>query len=199
VQIASREWFDLQEHPRRQAAETIALVMTGAWVMLLLVLIRWKKSRGGFWVFTVLLLGLLLALLIWSRRSTSLQYQFSDHRYTLDLDDPATLRFQARPLIFPDGPIPKTALTGTPTILFTHVLLTVKRDGILNSQITASVPFRLVAGILVFLPGIWFLGTIRKQTRQFHRRGSGRCLACGYDLRQSAAICPECGTMPRVA
>jgi predicted RNA-binding Zn-ribbon protein involved in translation (DUF1610 family) len=50
------------------------------------------------------------------------------------------------------------------------------------------------AVILIFLvlPGIWFV-MYRRQRLISHRRRSGLCIACGYDLRASVDRCPECG------
>ena len=46
----------------------------------------------------------------------------------------------------------------------------------------------VLAGFLLIVVG--FLDV----ARQDRRRSSGRCLACGYDLRASPDRCPECGT-----
>lgn len=32
-----------------------------------------------------------------------------------------------------------------------------------------------------------------RQARRMSRRERGCCLTCGYDLRESAGFCPECG------
>ena len=47
---------------------------------------------------------------------------------------------------------------------------------VLSLSMTASVPF----GLFIF--------------RHCHRRFSGKCQACGYDLQASTNACPECGT-----
>ena len=39
----------------------------------------------------------------------------------------------------------------------------------------------------------WYRVIGRGQEREF-RRKHGICVGCGYDLRESAASCPECGT-----
>jgi hypothetical protein len=52
-------------------------------------------------------------------------------------------------------------------------------------------------GYLVAVPtglAAWCGHVLRRQRR---RARLGLCLRCGYDLRQSAARCPECGEVPR--
>ena len=44
------------------------------------------------------------------------------------------------------------------------------------------------------VPGAAWLMLRRRTRRANNRRKSGRCQACGYDLRASRDRCPECGT-----
>jgi hypothetical protein len=45
--------------------------------------------------------------------------------------------------------------------------------------------------------GSWFgMMALSRQMQIDERRREGLCLACGYDLRASKGVCPECG-MPR--
>ena len=63
----------------------------------------------------------------------------------------------------------------------------------LEAQVRA-VPY-WVAGAALLLPA--FCGPLARRARARRRRGrssSGRCPACGYDLRATPGRCPECGT-----
>jgi hypothetical protein len=44
----------------------------------------------------------------------------------------------------------------------------------------------------LLLPCVRAVALLRSRSRA----GSGRCLACGYDLRATPERCPECGTIP---
>jgi hypothetical protein len=53
------------------------------------------------------------------------------------------------------------------------------------------IPFWFITALLA-LPGLTFLTDRLRRRRR--RRRLGLCLECGYDLRGSPAVCPECGT-----
>lgn len=55
------------------------------------------------------------------------------------------------------------------------------------------VPFSAVTGVLCVAPVLALLGTARRWLRRRRYLRSGRCVACGYDLRGSCGRCPECG------
>jgi hypothetical protein len=56
---------------------------------------------------------------------------------------------------------------------------------------TAVVPWWAIAGPLA----VWPIGWLMWDRKRWARRRSGRCVACGYDLRAGSAdgACPECG------
>jgi hypothetical protein len=55
------------------------------------------------------------------------------------------------------------------------------------------VPAWLPAAAFALPPALW-LQRRRKRSAREQRRDKGLCVACGYDLRGSAALCPECGS-----
>jgi hypothetical protein len=64
------------------------------------------------------------------------------------------------------------------------------RDGFYWRSLHLGISYWLVASLLLVLPILWmtrFL-TARRAQRQ------GLCRTCGYDLRASSDLCPECGT-----
>ena len=54
-----------------------------------------------------------------------------------------------------------------------------------------AVPYWAIIPFTAILPGLWFLS----RRRHRYRVKTGRCLACGYDLRESKDKCPECGAV----
>jgi hypothetical protein len=55
-----------------------------------------------------------------------------------------------------------------------------------------AVPMWLPFALTLVLP----LAQVVRLYRRRHRRRSGRCPGCGYDLRATPDRCPECGSVP---
>jgi hypothetical protein len=58
-----------------------------------------------------------------------------------------------------------------------------------NEFTIISVPFWFIAIVSAVPLAMWTRGHVRRR----HRRTSGLCLDCGYDLRATSDRCPECG------
>jgi hypothetical protein len=52
-----------------------------------------------------------------------------------------------------------------------------------------TLPMWFFCAISAVIPMGWSIGHVRRRWR----RETGRCLACGYDLRETPYRCPECG------
>ena len=58
-----------------------------------------------------------------------------------------------------------------------------------------AVPYWLVIAVCGGLG--WWMGSERRLIRR--RRQRGLCVTCGYDLRGTLGLCPECGAVPKPA
>ena len=56
-----------------------------------------------------------------------------------------------------------------------------------------AVPYWFLIPLTAILPIFW----LRYRAQQRMRAREGRCLNCGYDLRESKGKCPECGAQIR--
>ena len=65
-------------------------------------------------------------------------------------------------------------------------------SGLPNSQLLAGIA--IIAVPVILLVRLIFVGT--RQGRRDLRAQNGECTVCGYDLRESPAKCPECGSVP---
>lgn len=60
---------------------------------------------------------------------------------------------------------------------------------LIKRKTTLSVPYWAVEALCLLM----MARLVRRALIRFRRKRSGRCLACGYDLRASRERCPECG------
>jgi hypothetical protein len=147
--------------------------------------LRWIPTRGVAYT-----LSTRPGLLIASRQTLAGRTSniFSDDY----LADPGT-----RWIITPDRGITPFTSDGSPPWL--------QRLGFDHLAHTHSAPVfgtrtfrRLIAPFwsIVLVTSVPPVAAARVLVRQRRRRETGRCPACGYDLRATPQRCPECGAMP---
>lgn len=59
--------------------------------------------------------------------------------------------------------------------------------------LSLAAPHAFAAAVLFMFPSFWACSEFRRRRRQRNRC----CGTCGYDLRASTELCPECGTVIR--
>jgi hypothetical protein len=70
--------------------------------------------------------------------------------------------------------------------------------GVQFTRWLVAAPYWSVAALLAIGPIVKLLGSAMLR-RARRRRHAGLCPACGYDLRATPDLCPECGAVPPVA
>jgi len=57
-----------------------------------------------------------------------------------------------------------------------------------------TIPWWVATGVASALPALWAMRKLRARGAA-RRIAQGRCARCGYDIRMSPGLCPECGTV----
>ena len=80
-------------------------------------------------------------------------------------------------------------------------LVLISALGIWRHSVTASVVLTAIVAATLWFPFSWIHRIIlmNREARRILRAAGSLCVQCGYDLRASPDVCPECGTpVPRV-
>lgn len=103
---------------------------------------------------------------------------------------------------WPDGEVSSLRATFRPGTHFTHWSVRASRAPAHWLPRFRRLPTRWGTGLHLLLP-CWLLQALSlllptvalfKSLHRFDLRRAGRCPSCGYDLRSSPTLCPECGT-----
>jgi hypothetical protein len=62
-----------------------------------------------------------------------------------------------------------------------------------TTLVEVSAPHAVAVAVAAVLPAFWLLATVRGRLLRRRRGSKGLCLRCGYDLRATPGVCPECG------
>lgn len=62
-----------------------------------------------------------------------------------------------------------------------------------------EIPFWFVSIVLLPFPSLWLARLLRRNYTERRRRENGLCATCGYDIRATPSVCPECGMASHVA
>ncbi|HET6252297.1 MAG TPA: hypothetical protein VFE47_31715 [Tepidisphaeraceae bacterium] len=195
VVVASRAWFNRGEKPAKQVLASGALGLVAVWLVVLVALIRRKRAFWLFWILSVLLAGVVVALLVARTRVPKIHWRAGDKSYILEMTDADTIAFRIRPIVLSDAGFARPSTAKSPVTLFSRWHTSLIRTGTFNSEIRAAAPCMPIVCLLLFLPACRLMLRLGDALRRKRRRSAGRCLSCGYDLRFSQSKCPECGAV----
>lgn len=189
--VAPRKWFEREERPRQRAALAVAGGLGFAWAALLIGLRR-SAWRRAFLFSTVLVLAAPVAAGVWKIRRPSMLMIAFDGRWALGVTPDHLFRIERKPVALPVRH-PAAAFSFSSARLG----LRFEQTGPPRSEMSAGAPVGGVIGFFLLLPACWVWLAWRKRAQAVRRRSPNRCVRCGYDLRASAGLCPECGSPTR--